>query len=339
MIEPTLEHLPFPILIGDIGGTNARFAIVSDAHAEARRFPTVQTADFPTIDDAIQAAVLDHTSMIPRTAILALAGPITDDRVELTNCHWVVEPKKSVARFGLSEMILLNDFEAQSLGLPGLDLSDIEPIGNGTMQPDKARVVVGPGTGLGAGALIHARNMWIPVPGEGGHVDLGPVTGRDMAIWPHIERVEGRVSAEVVLSGPGMYRLYRAICAVDGVTPLQRDQVEVTAAGVGGTDAQAVETLNLFSAYLGRFAGDLALVYMAYGGVFLVGNISAQISPVLKNGSFRKAFESKAPHAEILARMSTAIITKKDPPLAGIAVFARTPARFGLDLAGRRWRG
>ena len=104
--------------------------------------------------------------------MLALAGPIAGDRVPLTNCPWVVEPKKTVARFGLAEMVLLNDFEAQSLALPGLGQDDIEPIGGGAMAADGARVVLGPGTGLGAGALVQARDMWVPVPGEGGHIDL-----------------------------------------------------------------------------------------------------------------------------------------------------------------------
>ncbi len=333
-----LRHLPFPVLTGDIGGTNARFSIIEDPQAEAHRFPTVHTADFATIDDAIQAAVLDQTALAPRTAILALAGPITEDRVELTNCHWVVEPKKSIARLGLSEMILLNDFEAQSLALPDLGPEDVAAIGGGTMQKNRPRVVLGPGTGLGAGALVHAGGTWIPVPGEGGHIDLGPVTSRDMAIWPHIERVDGRVSAEAVLSGPGLLRLYRAICAADGIAPALDTQEDVTRAGLSGEDSKAAEALEMFATCLGRFAGDLAMIFMAYGGVFLAGGIVGRIDTVIKGGAFRRAFEAKAPHDDILAGIGTAIVTRADPPLAGIAAFARAPARFGLELEGRRWR-
>lgn len=330
--------LPFPILIGDIGGTNARFSLLVDATADAVRFPTMRTADFPTIDDAIASVLPADADLAPRTAILALAGPITEERVELTNCHWVVEPKKSIARLGLAEMILLNDFEAQSLALPDLRPEDIAPLGNGVMQPNRPRVVLGPGTGLGAGALVHALDTWIPVPGEGGHIDLGPVTERDMAIWPHIERVDGRISAEVVLSGPGLLRLYRAICAADSIPPSLRSQEDVTRAGLSGEDAQAREALELFATCLGRFAGDLAMIFMAYGGVFLAGGIVGQIEGIISGGAFRRAFEAKAPHDEILASMSTAIVTRQDPPLAGIAAFARAPARFGLELEGRHWR-
>jgi glucokinase len=337
--ERPLDHVPFPVLIGDIGGTNARFALVENADAPINRLPTVQTADFETIDDAIDAAVIRGANARPKSAIVALAGPIVGERVPLTNCDWVVEPRKSVARFGLSEMILLNDFEAQSLALPGFAAGDIDPIGGGEVRPGAARVVVGPGTGLGAGALVHARDTWIPVPGEGGHIDLGPASDRDMAIWPHIDRTLGRVSAETILCGPGMLRLYRAICTTDGVAPRQTTQEAVTAAGLAGSDPQAAETLRLFAAYLGRVAGDLALIFMAYGGVYLAGGISSQIAAVLKSGAFREAFEAKSPHEEIMQRMATAIIIKKDAPLAGIADFARAPARFGVELAGRRWRG
>ena len=210
------------------------------------RFPNVHTADFASIDDAIEAVVIDKGGARPQSAMLALAGPISGDRVPLTNCPWVVEPKKTVARFGLAEMVLLNDFEAQSLALPELTEDDIEPIGGGTMSADGARVVLGPGTGLGAGALVKARDMWVPVPGEGGHIDLSPVSERDFAIWPHVERTGGRIGAETLLCGSGMVRLYRAVCASDGVTAGVRDAQGRDRGGAfrrqpaGGRDAVAV---------------------------------------------------------------------------------------------------
>ena len=337
--EGRLDAIPYPVLIGDIGGTNARFTVIAGASAAARRLPTVHTCHYPSIDDAIQAEVIDGASVNPKSAVLALAGPIAGDRVQLTNCPWVVEPKKSVARFGLAEMILLNDFEAQALALPDLGPGDLDPIGGGVSRPDAVRVVLGPGTGLGVGALVRAGDAWVPVPGEGPHIDLGPVTERDMAIWPNIERVLGRISAEAILSGRGILRLYRAICRTDGIAPRLATQEEVTAAGLAASDAQAGETLTLFATYLGRVAGDLALIFMAYGGVFLGGGISAKIAPVLKAGEFRKAFTAKAPHEALLERMATAIIIKEDAALGGIAAFAKAPGRFIVNLAGRRWRG
>ncbi len=334
-----LDALPFPVLIGDIGGTNARFSLVADAASEATRFPNVHTADFPSIDDAIAAVVIDKGGAKPKSAMLALAGPIAGDKVQLTNSPWVVEPKKSVARFGLEEMVLLNDFEAQSLALPGLTAGDIDQIGGGAMTDEGARVVVGPGTGLGAGALIQARDMWVPVPGEGGHVDLSPVSDRDFAVWPHVERQGGRVGAETLLCGAGMVRLYRAVAATDGVKADLATPEAVTAAGLSGANPQAAETLRLFAIHLGRIAGNLALIFMATGGVYLAGGISTKIAPVLKSGGFRDAFVAKWPHEKLLDRMATSIIIKEDAALAGIAAFARAPSRFGVELTGRRWRG
>lgn len=332
-----LDQVPFPVLIGDIGGTNARFAVVESPTAPILRLPTVHTVDHATIDDAIDAAVVRGAGLRPKSAILALAGPIVGDEVPLTNCDWIVAPKRAIARFDLDEMILLNDFEAQALALPDLEPADVDPIGGGESRPDAVRVVLGPGTGLGVGGLVRARGIWVPVPGEGPHIDLGPVTDRDMAIWPNLERVHGRISAEAVLSGPGMLRLYRGICRTDGVEPTLDSPADVTAAGLAGDDQKAVETLSLFATYLGRVAGDMALIFMAYGGVFLGGGIPPRIAPILKAGAFRAAFEAKAPHDDLLAKMATAIIIKEDAALAGVAAFARAPGRFGVELTGRHW--
>jgi glucokinase len=333
-----LPKVPPPVLIADIGGTNARFALAGDADDGIVRFPNEQGAKFPTIDDAI-AQALDQSGARPRSAVLALAGPIRGDAVPLTNSPWVVEPKRLIRRFGFEEVILLNDFEALSLSLADLAAGDLDFIGSGTMEPLRPRVVLGPGTGLGAAALIHARGTWIPVPGEGGHVDLAPVTDRDFAIWPHIEKPgPGSISGETLLCGAGLVRLYRAVAMTNGVKATLATPPDIAAAGLGGSDATAKETLDLFAAYLGRLAGDLALVFVATGGVYLAGGITGHIAPALKTGHFRDAFTDKFPHRPILERMATAIITKPDAALAGIAAFARNPARFGVEPAGRIWR-
>ena len=168
--------LQFPILIGDIGGTNARFAILIDSYAEPKQFPIVQTADFDTIDEAIQSSILDRTSIQPRSAVLAVAGPVDGDEIDLTNCPWVVRPRAMIEQLGLSDVVVLNDFEAQALAVVALGEEHMEKIGPGTPEPAAGRVVLGPGTGLGVAGLIHACHRWIPVPGEGGHMDIGPRT-------------------------------------------------------------------------------------------------------------------------------------------------------------------
>jgi glucokinase len=211
------DHFPFPILIGDIGGTNARFSLLVDANSEPRQLPIIQTAEFATIDQAIQQCVLDKTSVQPRSTILAVAGPVKGDEIPLTNCPWVVRPKDMLAHLGFEDVMVVNDFEAQALAVASLGDRHQVQIGGGEPLDGHSKVVLGPGTGLGVAGLVHALHAWIPVPGEGGHVDLGPRSERDLEIFPHIERIDGRVSAEQILCGRGLVNLYHAICAADGV--------------------------------------------------------------------------------------------------------------------------
>jgi len=249
---------PFPVLLGDVGGTNARFAVITGVDEPILRFPDVGTSDYPLFSDAMLAAA-KGIGVRPRSAAVALAGPVTGDEIALTNAPWVVEPRKTIRRLDLELMIVLNDFEAQSLALPILTADDLTPIGTPPLR-EATKAVIGPGTGLGAAALVRADGAWVPVPGEGGHVDLGPITERDFALWPHIEQQHDRVSAETLISGGGMVRLYRALCATDGVTPHLSTPAAITAAGLAASNPLAEETLALFAVYLGRVAGDLAMV-------------------------------------------------------------------------------
>ncbi|WP_105428792.1 glucokinase [Neorhizobium sp. T6_25] len=333
-----IDNLPFPILIGDIGGTNARFSILLDADAEPKPFPNVRTADYPTIDDAIQKIVLDRSSVKPRSAILAIAGPIDGDEIDLTNCDWVVRPKGMIADLGFEDVLVVNDFEAQALAVAAMPDEYRETLGPNNEPHMASRVVLGPGTGLGVAGLVYARHMWFPVPGEGGHVDVGPRSERDFEIFPHLKRIEGRVSAEEILSGRGVVNIYQAVCAADGLQPAFSDPADITAHGLNRSNSQAVETLSLFATYLGRVAGDMALIFMARGGVYLAGGISQKIVPALKGPEFRAAFEDKAPHTELMGTIPTFVVTHPQAALAGLASFARTPSAYGLSMDGRRWQ-
>ena len=330
--------IAFPILIGDIGGTNARFAILMDANAEPREFPILATADYPTIDEAIQAGVLDKTSLQPRSAILAVAGPIKGDEIDLTNCDWVIEPKAMIRDLGFENIVVINDFEAQALAAASLGPEFLDKVGGGEILASSSRVVLGPGTGLGVAGLVHARHTWYPVPGEGGHVDMGPRTPRDYELFPLYEPIEGRISAEQLLCGRGLMNIYRAVSRANGVEPVAANPAEVTSSWSDGSDPAAVEAIELFVTYLGRVAGDLAMVFMARGGVFLAGGIVQRIIPALNHPRFRQAFEDKAPHSAILRMIPTFVITHPLAALSGLAAYARTPVRFGVSTEGRRWK-
>lgn len=337
--SPTKNDKPaFPILIGDIGGTNARFWILTDAFAEPKQFPNVRTADFETIDEAIRQCVLDKSPDAPKSTILAIAGPIEGDEIPLTNCDWVVRPRKMIAELGFEDVMVINDFEAQALAVATLSGDHREALGPNLTSPIASRVVLGPGTGLGVAGLVHAQHTWFPVPGEGGHVDLSPRSERDYQIFPHIEPIEGRISAEQVLCGRGIVHLYRAICMVEGVEPRFSDPADVTSHGLAASDKIAEETVSLFVTYLGRLAGDMALIFMAKGGVFLSGGIPQKIAPALRGPQFRAAFEDKAPHSALMKTIPTFIVTHPVAALSGLAAYARTPEHFGVATEGRRWR-
>lgn len=332
------DHFPFPILIGDIGGTNARFSLLTGRDADPQEFPIVQTANYTTIDEAIQDVVLDKISIPPKSTILAIAGPINGEEIPLTNCPWVVRPHKLIGELGFEDVMVVNDFEAQALAVASLGPENQVKIGRGEELEGHSKVVLGPGTGLGVAGLVHALHSWIPVPGEGGHVDLGPRTARDQQIFPHIEKIEGRVSAEQVLCGRGLLGLYRAICAADGIEPTLADPAAVSEKGLGGDNAQASEALSLFATYLGRVAGDMALIFMARGGVYLAGGIPQKILSALKGPEFRQGFEDKAPHSALMATIPTFVVTHPLAALAGLSAYARMPDRFGVSTEGRRWR-
>lgn len=330
------ENLAFPVLIGDIGGTNARFAILIDPFAEPKSFDTVATKDFPTIDEAIQKAVLDKTSIMPRSAVIAVAGPVDGDEIDLTNCDWVVKPHNMMRDLFLDDVIVLNDFEAQALAVVGMDPEYLLQIGGEQADEFGSRAVLGPGTGLGVAGLVHARNAWIPIPGEGGHVDVGPRSARDFEIFPHLEPIEGRISAEQLLCGRGLVNIYKAVCKADKIAPEMSDPSTITNAVEN--NAQCAEAVALFCIFLGRIAGDLALTFMARGGVFLAGGISQIVAPMVQSGAFRKNFDDKAPHSAFMRSVPVFIVNHPRAALFGLANYARTPQRFGVTTDGRRWQ-
>jgi glucokinase len=169
-------------------------------------------------------------------------------------------------------------------------------------------------------------------------MDIGPRTPRDFEVFPHIEKLEGRISGEQILCGRGLVNVYRAVAMADDKPSPLAQPAEITAAALAKTDLVAQEALSIFTACLGRTAGDLALVFMSRGGVFLTGGIAQKILPALKDGNFRAAFEDKAPHSALMATMPVYVITQPLAALAGLAAYARTPSLFGVETRGRRWR-
>lgn len=170
-------------------------------------------------------------------------------------------------------------------------------------------------------------------------MDIGPRTPRDHEVFPHLEPIEGRISGEQLLCGRGLVNIYRAVAKAEDVEPRFTTPAEITGAALEKSDTVAEEALSMFVTCLGRTAGDLALVFMSRGGVYLTGGIAQKIVPALQTGNFRAAFEDKAPHKELMRDMPVYVITHPLAALSGLAAYARTPVRFGVETSGRRWKG
>ena len=330
--------IQFPVLIGDIGGTNARFQVIERPNGRVIEFEPVRTADFASLEQSVRESVLSATDIEPKSAIIAAAGPITPQGLNLTNCHWNIVPDDFLQVGSIRRLVLMNDFEAQALALPCLEGKDGVALGSGEVRSDHTKAVLGPGTGLGVGLLVRAGGKWIPVAGEGGHVDLGPRSAREVQIWQHLEAIGGRISAEQAVCGNGLVNLYRACCAVEKKKPSFRTPADISVAAMESDDPQAREALSLFCTTLGRVAGDLALTSMAKGGVYIGGGIAQKILPFLEASDFRSSFEDKAPHEQVMSSISTFIITHPLPALLGLAAFANAPETYLVDLSYRNWQ-
>ncbi|MFK7791126.1 MAG: ROK family protein [Devosiaceae bacterium] len=328
---------PFPVLIADLGGTHARFALVSDAHAEEQGFAQVRTREHADVESAIQEGVLDQTSQIPRTAILAVAGPILGDTFKLTNADWVIDPKRIMERLGFDCVIAINDFEAQALALPDLQEQELHVIGEKSPPRRGTKLVLGPGTGLGASMLVDSMGMWITVPGEGGHVAIPAENEDDDRLFAHLTQGEQRrLGGEQLVSGDGLERLYRGLGAVDGVDAPLEKAADITQAANAG-DKLAKKAVERFVVYLARIARELALSVMPAGGVFIAGGIPPKILPFIDHSDFRAIFEAGSPHQDKLKDFATVVVTHERPALAGLGSFARTPTRFMVDVGERMW--
>lgn len=336
MRAEALLRFPHPILVCDVGGTNVRFAACAAPGDRLRPVTAGRTESFAGLGDAASAA-LRGDGLAVRSLIVCAAGPVEGARVHLTNARWTIDGPTLAEELGLAQGLLLNDFEAQAVALPHIPDEATRTLNPGAAQPDGTRLVLGPGTGLGAAGLFHVGGKWLPATSEAGHVSLGPAQADEEAIWPHLERVEGRVTFESVLSGPGLARLYAAVRAARGLGPNRLAENEIAPAARAG-DATAEETMRLFWRLAARCAGDLALIFMARGGVTLAGGVLPRLVDWFDVEAFRSAFTDKAPMAALAADMPVRLLTARDTVLTGLAALAAAPETYALDYARRAWR-
>lgn len=310
------------VLVGDIGGTNARFAWIDSSMAgfDLQQVKTLATADHSNIDAAIRQYCSDVGIDVPTRACLALACPVDGEDIRMTNNHWQFNRLKLSRELGLEQLKLVNDFTAQALGMLCVDEDDLLPLGGGESMPRAARLVIGPGTGLGVGSLAYTPGGWLPLPGEGGHVSVAPQNELDDAILAGFRRLYGRVSVERILSGQGLLDLYRVMAELRAVTPELDSPAAVSSAALEDPDSLAADVLHQFFRMLGTVAGDNVLTIGGRGGVYLCGGILPRVRELFLNSpDFRDAFENKGRFREYLAAVPVWLCVAEHPGLLGAA--------------------
>jgi glucokinase len=312
------------ILVADIGGSKSRFALV-DAGGRPARMALIENDTVPNLEAAV-AGYLEQTKAQPRRAVFAVAGPIGGDEIALTNRAWRFERNDLARRFGFASLEIVNDFEAIAWSLPRLSAEETCMLGSSAGPQQGMKVVLGPGTGLGVAAIFPAQGRWHVIPSEGGHASFGPQLADELEPFARMREQLGSLSAEMVISGPGLLRLARVL---DRLSP--HETPEAVIAGALAGDSRAIAATTLFIRLLGRFAGGVALAFKAMGGVYIAGGVGHGLAPLLKRSEFRTAFEAHPPHTALLKMIPTLLITVEEPGLIGCAALAQMSAWDSLS--------
>ncbi|WP_333843118.1 glucokinase [Limnohabitans sp.] len=320
--DPAIANAPaYPRMLGDIGGTNARFGWQAASDAPITHVQVLPCAEHESLLLAAQTYLTTQRLSTPPCAAFGIANPVTGDLVSMTNHHWKFSVNALRQGLGVSRFLLLNDFTALALSITLLSDEQKRQVGSGTAAPDAAIGLIGPGTGLGVSGLfpVGYQNKWIPIAGEGGHVSLAATTELEFAAIQQLQKRYGHVSAERVISGAGLVDLYHALCDLkDG----QGREITTPAEVIERADEVATSTahqaLDMFCGFLGSVAGDLALTLGARGGIYIGGGIVPRLSERFDASPFRERFEAKGRFQKYLQEVPTWVIhSPVSPALQG----------------------
>ncbi|WIM04530.1 MAG: glucokinase [Candidatus Nitricoxidivorans perseverans] len=302
------------ILIGDIGGTNARLALAEAGTTEPLEVRHYAAADFPDFESVL-AAYLAATGADIEAGCLAVAGPIADDgrSARLTNLPWTIDADALAARSRTGPLRLANDFAAAALGVTAADPSSLVSLQTGVPLAGAPRLVVGAGTGLGMAILVPENGKFRVLPGEGGHVGFSPQDETQMRIHASLLAEHGRVTCEHVVSGPGLSAIHLLLAGESA------DPADIGARALA-EEAAARRSVDVFLGAYGAFAGDMAMACLSRGGVTLAGGIIDKLLPLLPESPFLTAFNAKAEHAGLARRMPIHAAIDPTLGLKGVAL-------------------
>lgn len=305
------------LLVADIGGTNARFAI-SDADGALHEVRVLHAANFPRIDEAIAAYFAELKRPLPRQACFAVACPASGPEIKLTNSSWRFVKAELRRQFQFDRFVVINDFEALAASVPVLSGAQLAELRPGTPDPASVSLVIGPGTGLGVGAYVPAgKSAWAVISGEGGHVGFAPNTDAEIRLWQRMRQKYGRVSAERVLNGAGLVNIYRFMADEAGQQVGEIDAPEISRRALAGEEI-AVESVLMFFDMLGSVTGDLALAFGSRAGVYIGGGITPKLLDFARRSRFIERFLDKGRVAAILQDMPIWVILEGRAALYGV---------------------
>jgi glucokinase len=310
-----------PRLLGDIGGTNARFALAHGDHQALTHEVTLPTGQFPDLAAAALAYLQQVGKPQVQQACIAIANPIDGDVLKMTNNHWQFSIEGTRQTLQLQQLLMLNDWEAMAMAAPALQGHDLQQIGSGESVPNAPKGLIGPGTGLGVSSLVRSRQGdWVPIAGEGGHVSMSPTCDREADILRILWRSFSHVSVERVVSGMGLENLYRAICELNGTEAEPLVAAQVTERALAATDVACEEALERMCRLLGNAAANLAVTLGARGGIYIGGGVIARLGGYFEHSGFRSAFEAKGRFENYMKRIPTFVIRAEQPALIGCAM-------------------
>lgn len=316
-------------LVGDVGGTNCRLALCALDSGDISQSKTFSGLDYDSLEAVVREYLAQQHQDV-EDACIAIACPITGDWVAMTNHTWAFSIAEMKKNLGLQHLEVINDFTAVSMAIPMLKEDDLLQFGGKKAQDGKPAVIYGAGTGLGVAHLIHANNQWLSLPGEGGHVDFAPNSEEEDIILEQLRTEMGHVSAERILSGPGLVNLYRAIVKSDNRVPENFKPKDVTELALADENLDCRRALSLFCVIMGRFGGNLALNMGTFGGVYIAGGIVPRFLEFFKASGFRAAFEDKGRFKDYLMDIPVFLITHDQPGLVGAGAYLRQS--IGLPL-------
>lgn len=308
---------PYPRLLGDIGGTNARFGWQAAESAEITHVQVLPCAEHASLLDAVQTYLQLQGLSTPPCAAFGIANPVKGDQVAMTNHNWQFSINALRADMGVGRFLLLNDFTALALSLTLLPESQKHAVGGGHAAPNAAIGLIGPGTGLGVSGLLPLgyQNKWIPIAGEGGHVTLSATTVLEFSVLQHLQKRYGHVSAERAISGGGLVDLYHVLCDMkDGHGREITTPAEVMVRAQEVPLSTANQAVDMFCGFLGSVAGDLALTLGALGGIYIGGGIVPRMGERFDASPFRERFEDKGRFKSYLQNVPTWVIRSPVSP-------------------------